>query len=333
MRAAMAMDDADGKKGLGAKLNSIVSSVKRHAQLVRRVVSGDWLCEVLSQPCALVTSNKMKTQSLLEAVVSMPTLTRREETSGGLRFGKTDIIPFDTSVVLSSGAHHFPSSREQNKKGNGFHFIFEQLTRAAQNSPSFLARIRPLDGGKEAESSRVREDDLQGRKPEAAGEGQLVPSVSSRVKDDMHWPWRQMLKGLTLRWRRKRAALRTHSTLNAKDQAEAQERAFAMALASGKRATVLHFYSRKCRLCHSLRRMLAEIAATESEWLSVTRADVENKWWLPEVSHYDIKYVPCFVLVDNRGRALAKTSIPYSRRHVVKGLLYLIESMRPIKCS
>lgn len=50
-----------------------------------------------------------------------------------------------------------------------------------------------------------------------------------------------------------------------------------------------------------------------------------------QVLHYDIKYVPCFVLLDAQGNALAKTGVPYSRAHVVKGLSYLLESMRPIR--
>lgn len=46
---------------------------------------------------------------------------------------------------------------------------------------------------------------------------------------------------------------------------------------------------------------------------------------------YEINYVPCFVLLDSQGTALAKTGVPYSRLHVLKGLSYLLESMRPIR--
>lgn len=50
-----------------------------------------------------------------------------------------------------------------------------------------------------------------------------------------------------------------------------------------------------------------------------------------QVVQYEINYVPCFVLLDSHGTALAKTGVPYSRSHVLKGLSYLLESMRPIK--
>lgn len=50
-----------------------------------------------------------------------------------------------------------------------------------------------------------------------------------------------------------------------------------------------------------------------------------------QASLYEINYVPCFVLLDLQGTALAKTGVPYSRVHVLKGLSYLLESMRPIR--
>lgn len=46
---------------------------------------------------------------------------------------------------------------------------------------------------------------------------------------------------------------------------------------------------------------------------------------------YDIKYVPCFLLLDSYGNALVKTGVPYSRKHVLQGLSYILESMKPIK--
>eukprot|EP00850_Spirogloea_muscicola_P007970 SM000041S15529 [mRNA] locus=s41:661619:663377:+ [translate_table: standard] len=139
------------------------------------------------------------------------------------------------------------------------------------------------------------------------------------------------------------------------------ERALAAALASGRRATLLEFYSPRCRLCASLLATLADVEARDADWLAVVTADVENRRWLPEASapawlsrsflssnpprlvrnpsaavppqvvHYEVKYVPCFVLLDARGNALAKSGVPYSRRHVVRALSYLLESMRPIK--
>ncbi|KAF5195739.1 Thiol:disulfide interchange protein TxlA-like protein [Thalictrum thalictroides] len=120
-------------------------------------------------------------------------------------------------------------------------------------------------------------------------------------------------------------------TLSSKEQGEAELRALALALASGKEATVLEFYSPKCRLCNSLLNFTMEMEKRNSDWLSIVMADAENEQWLPELLHYDIRYVPCFVLLDKQGRALAKTGIPSSRMHVVAGLSHLIKMKRPQK--
>eukprot|EP00271_Cylindrocystis_brebissonii_P011066 TRINITY_DN2777_c1_g3_i1.p1 TRINITY_DN2777_c1_g3~~TRINITY_DN2777_c1_g3_i1.p1 ORF type:complete len:137 (+),score=29.97 TRINITY_DN2777_c1_g3_i1:176-586(+) len=114
-------------------------------------------------------------------------------------------------------------------------------------------------------------------------------------------------------------------------QALQAERELAGALASGKRATLLGFYSQRCRVCQSLDATLEEVKASEGDWLSIVKADVENPCWQPEVGHYDIVQVPCFVLLDSRGRALAKTGFPHSRAHIVRGLFHLVQSMRPFK--
>ncbi|KAJ6675761.1 hypothetical protein OIU85_011873 [Salix viminalis] len=101
--------------------------------------------------------------------------------------------------------------------------------------------------------------------------------------------------------------------LTPEEQGESEQRAFASALANGKEATVLEFYSPKCRLCNSLLNFVLEVEGRNSSWLSVVMADAENEKWLPELLHYDIKYVPCFVLLDRNGRALAKTGIPSNK--------------------
>ncbi|KAG6749151.1 thioredoxin-like protein HCF164 [Populus alba x Populus x berolinensis] len=116
--------------------------------------------------------------------------------------------------------------------------------------------------------------------------------------------------------------------LTPEEQGEAEQRAFASALASGKEATVLEFYSPRCRLCNSLLNFVLEVEGRNSSWLNVVMADAENDKWLPELLHYDIKYVPCFVLLDQNGRALAKTGIPSSRLHVVAGLSHLLKIKR-----
>lgn len=50
-----------------------------------------------------------------------------------------------------------------------------------------------------------------------------------------------------------------------------------------------------------------------------------------QLLHYDINYVPCFVLLDKDGKALAKTGIPSSRLHVVAGISHLLKMKRPLK--
>ncbi|PRQ26922.1 putative thioredoxin-like protein [Rosa chinensis] len=120
-------------------------------------------------------------------------------------------------------------------------------------------------------------------------------------------------------------------SLSPEEQAEAEHRAFASALASNKEATMLEFYSPKCRLCSSLLNSVVEVERRNSDWLNIVMADAENDKWLPELLHYDIRYVPCFVLLDKKGRALAKTGIPNSRLHVLAGLSHLLKMKCPSK--
>ncbi|XP_073316512.1 thioredoxin-like protein HCF164, chloroplastic [Primulina huaijiensis] len=117
--------------------------------------------------------------------------------------------------------------------------------------------------------------------------------------------------------------------LSPEEQGEAEQRAFAAALASGKEATILEFYSPKCSLCNSLLNFVIEVENRNTDWLNIVMADAENDKWLPELLHYDIKYVPCFVLLDERGNALAKTGVPNSRHHVIAGVSHLLKMKRP----
>lgn len=73
--------------------------------------------------------------------------------------------------------------------------------------------------------------------------------------------------------------------LNPEEQGEAEHRAFASALASNKEATVIEFYSPKCRLCSSLLNFVLEVEGRNSDWLNIVMADAENDKWLPEVLH------------------------------------------------
>ncbi|KAF2911487.1 hypothetical protein DAI22_11g183600 [Oryza sativa Japonica Group] len=108
------------------------------------------------------------------------------------------------------------------------------------------------------------------------------------------------------------------------DRGEAEQRALAAALASGRDATVLEFYSPRCRLCTSLQGLVRELEDGAGGRAGFVLADAEDDRWLPELLHYDIRYVPCFVLLDKNGRALAKTGVPTSRQHVIAGLHHLL---------
>lgn len=119
--------------------------------------------------------------------------------------------------------------------------------------------------------------------------------------------------------------------LSSEEQGEAEQRALAAALATGKEATVLEFYSPKCGLCSSLLNFVTEIEKRNADWLNIVMVDAENDKWLPELLHYGIKYVPCFVLLDKNGKALAKTGVPNSRLHVVAGVSHLLKMKRPQK--
>lgn len=80
-------------------------------------------------------------------------------------------------------------------------------------------------------------------------------------------------------------SLKSKTILGPEEQGEAEHRAFASALASGKEATVVEFYSPKCRLCSSLLNFVREVEGRNSDWLNIVMADAENYKWLPEV-HY-----------------------------------------------
>ncbi|KAI3758985.1 hypothetical protein L6452_06558 [Arctium lappa] len=116
--------------------------------------------------------------------------------------------------------------------------------------------------------------------------------------------------------------------LSGEEQGELEQRALACALADGKDATVIEFYSPKCSLCNSMVDFVGHVENKNADWLNIVMADAENDKWLPELLHYDIKYVPCFVLLDKHGRALAKTGVPNSRLHVVAGVSHLLKIKR-----
>jgi hypothetical protein len=73
------------------------------------------------------------------------------------------------------------------------------------------------------------------------------------------------------------------SRLTAVAKGEEEQRALAAALKSGKEATVLEFYSPKCRLCNSLHSLVLDLERRNEDWASFMLADAESQQWLPEV--------------------------------------------------
>lgn len=89
--------------------------------------------------------------------------------------------------------------------------------------------------------------------------------------------------------KRESEILKSKRILNSEEQGEAEHRAFASALASGKEATVVEFYSPKCQLCNSLLNFVMEVEGRNSDWLNIVMADAENDKWLPEVVYTLLK--------------------------------------------
>lgn len=126
-----------------------------------------------------------------------------------------------------------------------------------------------------------------------------------------------------------RGTAKLRKRLSGEEEGELEQRALACALANEKDATVIEFYSPKCSLCNSMVDFVSHVENKNADWLNIVMADAENDKWLPELLHYDIKYVPCFVLLDKHGNALAKTGVPNSRLHVVAGVSHLLKMKKP----
>ncbi|KAK1392486.1 Thioredoxin-like protein HCF164, chloroplastic [Heracleum sosnowskyi] len=162
-----------------------------------------------------------------------------------------------------------------------------------------------------------------------------TPQNPNSCKFETPWLFKSMLSltslasNLITSISKSQIQLKYERKLNGEQQAELEQRAFACALSSNKEATVLEFYSPKCRLCSSLVGFVDEIEKRNEDWLNVVMADAENDMWLPELLHYDVRYVPCFVLLDKNGMALAKTGVPSSRLHVVAGVSHLVKMKSP----
>lgn len=67
------------------------------------------------------------------------------------------------------------------------------------------------------------------------------------------------------------------------DRGDAEQRALATSLASGKPATMLEFYSPRCRLYASLQGLMRELKDGTSGAANFVLADAEDDRWLSEV--------------------------------------------------
>ena len=72
------------------------------------------------------------------------------------------------------------------------------------------------------------------------------------------------------------------------DRGDAEQRALAAALARGRPATVLEFYSPRCRLCASLQGLVRELEEEQRAGgaAAFVLADAEDDRWLPEVRRF-----------------------------------------------
>lgn len=109
--------------------------------------------------------------------------------------------------------------------------------------------------------------------------------------------------------------------LSKEEQGEAEQRAFAAALASGKESTVLEFYSPRCRLCSSLLDLVLEVERRNTDWVSFALADAENDKWLPEVSPPNPEIESFFFPFLSTMKKLA-TSLTGAMRSYVSHLLW-----------
>lgn len=126
-----------------------------------------------------------------------------------------------------------------------------------------------------------------------------IPSASSSPCGDLELPWlfksiRTLAQGLLIAGDIPSPASspsggvrgvqrRTGAAVVEVDRGDAEQRALAASLASGRPATVLEFYSPRCRLCASLQGLVRELQDGASGSASFVLADAEDDRWLPEV--------------------------------------------------
>jgi len=80
-----------------------------------------------------------------------------------------------------------------------------------------------------------------------------------------------------------------------------QQRGLARALAARDRHCLLYFYSSACPLCAAVAPEVAAAAAGPLAVAPIRCDDADAAAWAPEMMHYGVQRVPCFVLLAPGG--------------------------------
>ena len=125
-----------------------------------------------------------------------------------------------------------------------------------------------------------------------------------RIRDG--WAAGAAVGGATLLRRNRAVAAVAAERSRRTDAARAARRALAASLADAGRHTLIAFSARDCALCAAMQPTLAGVAEKEAAWLDVVSVDADDGGaWAPETLHYDIQAVPSYILLDDKGRAVA----------------------------
>mmetsp|Transcript_28763 Transcript_28763/g.63362 ORF Transcript_28763/g.63362 Transcript_28763/m.63362 type:complete len:123 (+) Transcript_28763:126-494(+) len=89
---------------------------------------------------------------------------------------------------------------------------------------------------------------------------------------------------------------------------------------------LVFFYSDTCNLCKTLQPSVVNVQEGNQSWLQVATvcADEQLKW-APEVLHYNVDQVPCFVMLKPNGDALARSGAPRGQQHMTDSLQCLLQ--------
>uniref|UniRef100_A0A7S1SU75 Thioredoxin domain-containing protein n=1 Tax=Tetraselmis chuii TaxID=63592 RepID=A0A7S1SU75_9CHLO len=97
-------------------------------------------------------------------------------------------------------------------------------------------------------------------------------------------------------------------------------------LADKQRYSLLLFYSSHCKLCQALQPVVEEVETNERHRLSVARLNTDHEvQWAPEMLHYQVDTVPCFILLAPDGSALCRTTAPRSLDHMTRCLQQMVD--------